>query len=82
MRTMIAATALLLLAGCELPPAVSDFNGDSVKIRVSTFAEPARNTPATQAEANRICGTRGRSAEFTSILYVTDAYKDLLYLCL
>ena len=82
MKRILAALAVAGLAGCEAPPAVADFNGDSVKIRVSTFAVPAHQTAETDAEANRICGTRGRRAEFTSILYVSDAYKDLLYLCL
>jgi len=77
-----ALIAAICLAGCETPPAVADFNGDSVKIRVSTFATAAANTPEAQSEATRICQTRNRRAEFTSILYVSDYYKDLLYLCL
>lgn len=78
----VALAITMTLAACETPPAVADFNGDSVKIRVSTFAVAASNTPDAQAEATRICQTRNRRAEFTSILYVNDCYKDLLYLCL
>lgn len=59
----------LALAGCaSSAPMTSDFNGDSVKIKVACGLayECQKPRPEDQAEANRICATRGRTAEFAS----------------
>ncbi len=76
--------APLLLAACVPEPGVvSGFNGSSVTIRQGTFATVAEVTPAIQAEADRICGTAGKRAEFASTLSAPDAsYAEHLFLCL
>ena len=53
---------LLFLAACVSEPVVSDFNGDSVTVQSQT----AGNSTEVAAEAERLCRTRGRTAEYAS----------------
>ena len=67
------------LLGC-VAPAVSDFNGSSVKI-VEEFG--ARNpSPATVAEAQRICGKVGKGTEYASTRNLPNYQTEYLFLCL
>jgi hypothetical protein len=89
----ICALATLFLMGCaSSSPMVSDFNGDSVKVRVACGLayECARPRPEDNAEAQRICGTKGKKAEFASTAPanlhnaatgVTMENYEHLYLC-
>jgi uncharacterized lipoprotein YajG len=83
MKSLLMLVAVVVLAGCETPPVVSDFNGDSVKIVTIawTSAEP---TPATQVEATRICTAGGKSrAEYASTrVDGRTSEATHLYLCL
>lgn len=84
MKKMIVLVPLFL-AGClEVPPAVSDFNGSSVKIQQSTAWAPANaNDPEVANEARRICGKVGKRAEYASTRYNPNAYyAEHLFLCL
>lgn len=59
----------LALAGCASSgPITSDFNGDSVKIKVACGLNYAcqKPRPEDQAAADRLCSTRGRKAEYAS----------------
>jgi len=66
MKRTIVLLFGFLLSACATPepvkPLVSDFNGDSVKILIPD----TKPRPEDQAEADRLCKTRGRKAEFTS----------------
>jgi hypothetical protein len=65
--------------GC-VPPAVSDFNGSSVKI-VEEFG--GRNpSDATVAEARRICGKVGKGYEYASTRSLPNYQTEYLFLCL
>lgn len=87
------AVAALALGGCaSSKPMVSDFNGDTVKIRVACGMayDCARPRPEDQAEATKICGTKGKAARFTSSLPAAPTYIgngvavdnwEHLYLC-
>lgn len=73
---------LVILAGCTPPaPVVSDFNGDSVKIQTISYSDDEIKA-ASQAEADRICATRGRTAEYTSTVTLPNYMAEHLYLCL
>ncbi len=84
-RYFLAALALILLAGCEMPtqdPVVTAYNGDSVNIIQPAF------TSATDAEllalANSIC-QRGskKHAERVSARILPDFQgTEFLFLCL
>ena len=76
---------LVALAGCVPADAiVSEYNGDSVKIVTSQFADAEESAAAAQAEATRICRTGGKSrAEYASTRTNPDTYENHnLYLCL
>jgi hypothetical protein len=78
---MIASAATL--SGCVAPnPIVSDFNGDSVKIVESAFADPKTVQAAAQKEADRICATRGTKAEYASVRTLPEYKAEYLFLCL
>ena len=73
MRRAMLIFATVTLGACASPgaykPMVSDFNGDSVKITVPCdllMKECTKPRPQDQAEADRICGTKGKKAEFAS----------------
>lgn len=92
MRKFCVVASLLLMGCASSKPMVSDFNGDSVKVRVACGLayECMKPRPEDQAEADRICGTRGRKAQFASTVPgnttnlatgVTMENYDHLYLC-
>lgn len=70
----------LCLMGCVTTPVVSDFNGSSVKL-VESFGG-AKPTEATTAEAKRICGKVGKTAEGASVRYLPNYETEYLFLCL
>ncbi len=72
--------APVLLLGCVSEPIVSDFNGSSVKL-VESFGG-AKPTDATVAEASRICGKVGKTAEAASSRALQDYTTEYLFLCL
>jgi hypothetical protein len=84
MKPKNAIAFVILMAGCAPQPGiVSDFNGASVKIRQDTFASIPQVTPQIEAEAQRICGAAGKSAEFASTMTGPNAiYAEHLFLCL
>ena len=63
-------------------PIVSDFNGDSVKIVQDDYFGEGARTDSTDVEAARICGKRGRKAEYASVRQLPNYQKEFLYLCL
>lgn len=96
MRFVSILCLSILLAGCmsntSAPPVVADFNGDSVKVNVDCAGGNAclKPRPEDDAEANRICQTRGRKAQYASstqgtkiepILGITQYNFTHLYLC-
>ncbi|QFT59276.1 hypothetical protein FIU94_10605 [Sulfitobacter sp. THAF37] len=85
-RRSFCAVLLVTLAGCAIPatPIVSEFNGDSVTIVTSAFADPASVKQKTQEEASRICakGPKKR-AEYASTRTNQQTYEQShLFLCL
>jgi hypothetical protein len=66
MKRTVVLLFVFMLSACATPepakPLVSDFNGDSVKILIPD----TKPRPEDQAEADRLCKTRERKAEFTS----------------
>lgn len=85
MRTLVLPVCLCALTACVPPgePIVSDYNGDSVKITMyNAFGEGARS-PATDAEALRICQKGGKkTAEYASVRQSAEYQVEHLYLCL
>jgi len=96
MLRVSAPLLALVLAGCTAaPPAapvVADFNGDSVKINVACNGGNSCTHPRPEddAEANRICSTRGRKAQYASsktaneidpVLGITLYHYEHLFLC-
>lgn len=80
MRFEMALVAVVAVAGCVSEPLVSDFNGSSVKLQTDMFtADPADST---LAEASRICGKVGKTAEYASTRALPDYNYEHLYLCL
>jgi hypothetical protein len=69
----------VFLLGC-VAPMVSDFNGSSVKI-VEDFGGQ-NPSPATVAEAQRICGKVGKTSEYASTRNVANYQTEYLFLCL
>lgn len=83
MKTIILGTVLTAMSACvPAEPIVSDFNGDSVKIYQFNFAGEGARHQGTDAEAGRICGKRGRTAEYASTKVLGDGQLEFLYLCL
>jgi len=83
------ALALLLLSGCDVPPpapVVASFNEASVEIQQDNlFGNANANDLAVLAEADRICATGGRRAEYASTRYINTRYTSTathLFLCL
>lgn len=83
MRVLLSLSALAILAACTAPTAVSSFNGDSVTVDSGNDAP----TDEENREAQRICQTDGRRAEYASTrsVYTGNMYVPVwthLYLCL
>ena len=87
MKRLSLIALAFILAACVPPmaPIVTEFNGDSVNVQASAAA----NTPEVTAEANRICRTVGKRAEYASSrqLPSTNQYDfsitySHLFLCL
>jgi len=86
MNKSISLIALTALSACGLPadPIVSDFNGDSVTIVTSQFANRDEALSASLQEAKRICskGSKKR-AEHVSLRSNPNTYENAdLFLCL
>ena len=90
MRFVVPCLALALAACASSSPKVSDFNGDSVKVKVSCGMayDCAKPRPEDEAEAQKTCALRGRKAQFASSInkpdyingIMVDGYEHL-YLC-
>lgn len=76
--------ALFALVSCgPVVPIVSDYNGDSVKIQVSSMTNDPEGRAKIDAEAQRICRTGSKKrAEFASVRQLPDYNVEYLYLCL
>lgn len=72
------------LAACVPPaaPIISDYNGASVKIAQDNYFGEGARSPATDAEAARICGKSGKKAEYASVSPSSEYQVEHLYLCL
>lgn len=70
----------LALAGCVGTPAVSDFNGSSVKIQEAFGGQTP--SAATVAEAKRICAKVGKNSEPASTRNLPDYQTEYLFLCI
>jgi hypothetical protein len=89
-RHPLAAVAALALAGCDLPrppPVVSAYNEASVEIQQDSTIFPSRgDDPTVIAEAQRICATANRRAEYASSRSFGGGYHGSttahLFLCL
>jgi hypothetical protein len=94
-RLAALAVVVIALGACTtsepIKPVVNDFNGDSVRIKVPCdflMKECTKPRPQDQAEADRLCGTRGKKAEFASTAskneqtpnYTVYAYEHL-FIC-
>jgi hypothetical protein len=87
----ICALALLFLMGCAAsPPAVSEFNGDSVKVtaRCGLGVECYKPRLEDTAQAEKTCAIRGRKAQYASTAVRTERTGDInfdvadhLYIC-
>lgn len=81
-----AASLLVLLSACDIPanPIVSEFNGDSVTIVTSGFADQSSVKQKSQLEASRICAKGpNKRAEYASTRTNPDTFEQShLYLCL
>ncbi|HBS99632.1 MAG TPA: hypothetical protein DEB47_07135 [Citreicella sp.] len=79
-----AIACTVLLSGCETPPAVVDFNGNSVTIQQTGYNA---FSPEADAEASRLCATEGRKAERGSMRAAPDTKGlvapviNYLYIC-
>lgn len=80
----LAAVSIIPLTACVPAgePIISDFNGDSVKLVQNNYFGEGVRGPQTDAEAARICGKSGKTAEYASIRQVADYQVEHLYLCL
>lgn len=85
MKKYLALIGIVAIGACATTePIVSNFNGDSVTIVTSQFAQRDEALAAAQAEANRICvkGHKKR-AEYASTRTNTQTYENShLFLCL
>lgn len=79
-RILALVVAAASLSACVAPPAVTDFNGASVKI-TQPLGLPAPAAPSI-AEADRICAKAGKRAEFASSRISAPNVTEYLFLCL
>lgn len=87
MKTVMGQLAMVaLLAACSIQatPIVADYNGDSVTIATSAFADAADVKQKAQAEATRICAKgHKKRAEYASTRTNQQTYEQHhLFLCL
>jgi len=75
----LAIFSALALAACAPPPAVVEYNGDSVRIKSST----AKVDRDVLAEAQRICRDRGLKPEYASSYTIPGSLETVhLFLCM
>ncbi len=81
---LLTAVSLGLVACVPATPIVAEYNGASVTIVTSQFANQQEVRSAAAAEAERICRTGGASrAEYASTRSNSQTYEDAhLFLCL
>lgn len=85
MKFYLPLFAAFALAGCSADaaqPIVSDYNGASVKIAQTNFLGEGVRGPKTDAEAQRICATGSKRAEYASTRQSGEYEVEHLYLCL
>lgn len=86
MKKLILALTALSLAGCMTNPApvVVDYNEASVKVQQFQLVLPSEaDKAAIKAEAERICATSGRRAEYASTtMDQRSTTATHLFLCL
>lgn len=89
-RLSIALLSVTLVGCASSKPQISEFNGDSVKIKVycGMAYECAKPRAEDLAQAEQTCAARGRKAQFASSInkvemsggIAVDTYEHL-YLC-
>jgi hypothetical protein len=85
MKKLCLVLSMGALSACALPPpTVTAYNESSVQIQQNTLQVAANpRHEMVVAEANRICGTSGRRAEYASSQVDTAANTAThLFLCL
>jgi len=86
MKPLFALASIITLSACLANPApvIVDYNGSSVKVQQFQVVMPSEEDKAKiKAEAERICATNGRRAEYAST--VNDPRTTTgthLFLCL
>ncbi len=83
-KTSVVLLSVAFLASCGNTPAiVSDFNGDSVKVVTNGLETLDYQRSVAEPEAQRICQTQGKNAEYASTRTNSQTYEnEHLYLCL
>jgi hypothetical protein len=81
-NSALALSAMLVLAACDVPPVVAEFNGDSVTIQGADIAYIPVFAERYLAEAQRVCSRGGKNAEFASSRSISSYFYNHLYLCL
>jgi hypothetical protein len=77
MRKLIIA---FVLSGCMPTPMVSDYNGDSVKIRSLGLAGSAPGAED-QAKASEVCAPKRAIHAGTVPVVGMDSFADFVFLC-
>lgn len=80
----LAVVGLVAACGPNPPPVVTDYNAASVKIQqLQIAAMSSPEDPAVVGEAQRICSTTGKKAEYASTTYNSQSSTAThLFLCL
>ncbi|MFV0514119.1 MAG: hypothetical protein ACK5MY_10895 [Jhaorihella sp.] len=83
---LFPAMLVLAVSACGIPadPIIADYNGDSVTLVTSAFADNESVKTETQAEADRICAKgHKKRAEYASTRVNQQTYEaSHLFLCL
>jgi hypothetical protein len=82
MKRFLAIVPILALSACDVPPVVTDFNGSSVAIQGADITYSPEFKARYDAEAQRICGRVGKTAEYASSQAMPNYLYSHLYLCL